>query len=251
MNWLLFAGLVLAASLLGGHFWLLFALGWLGSKLLGKIWGWNMGANHERAVTEQTDAPAMAAVEVSTTPDVPVPFGYKISWAAIRCDAPERVIAALRPSLRQPANWTSGVARAYGRSGEVFVSPPLEGFLLVVGFIDDGRTADLAGAFSEVQFFASHRVSGYYQWEKYLHGQRVRRYCCEDCVLETDEGTLTPEEQKLGFVRFSPDGSAWPDEEDVLAIAAAWGIDPKFEHKTYPPDTGWLCALYGAEKGVM
>ena len=31
------------------------------------------------------------------------------------------------------------------------------------------------------------------------------------------------------------------EEEDVLDIAAAWGIDPRFERKTYPPAAGWVC----------
>ena len=45
--------------------------------------------------------------EGSQEPDGPVPFGYKSTWMALRCGDPEQVIAALRPRLRQSANWTT------------------------------------------------------------------------------------------------------------------------------------------------
>ena len=52
----------------------------------------------------------------------------------------------------------------------------------------------------------------------------------------------------LGFDRFpkagqADDGENDPGEEDVLNIAAAWGVDPRFEKTTYPPSAGWLCTV--------
>ena len=173
----------------------------------------------------------------------PVPFGYKTSWFAVRCNDPERVIASLLPLSRQSCDWGNGLALSYGESGRVFVSPCLDGFVLVVGDVPFYRLRELAQSFEEVQAFFSYRTSDCYSWTKYARGELVRAYTCLDNIVDEDFGPLTPEELAPGFDRFSPDGSEWPDEEDVLSIAAAWGIDTKFEKKTYPPATGWLCAV--------
>ena len=191
------------------------------------------------------------AVAETAASEGPVPFGYKTSWFAFRCDDPEWVIASLSPLSRQSCDWGNGLALSHGESDRVFVSPCLDGFVLVIGDVPFYRLEDLAQDFEEVQAFFSYRTSDCYSWTKYVRGELIRAYTCLDNIVDEDFGELTPEELALGFERFSPDGPVWPDEEDVLAIAAAWGIDPKFEHKTYPPNTGWLCALYGAEKGVM
>ena len=34
-----------------------------------------------------------------------------------------------------------------------------------------------------------------------------------------------------------------PDGPVPVGYKAAWGIDPRFEKKTYPPSAGWLCTL--------
>lgn len=250
MSYLFFAGLLLAAGLLGGHFWLLFALGWLGSKLLQKI--------RERRRLRKLGLPtalkmpeeSAAMTELSAEPDSPVPFGYKMEWMAVRCSDPEWVISELSPVSRQPANWKTGIARAYEDRTALFVSPCLDGWVLVIGLAADMCTLydpddmDIwGGCFPEVQFFATHRVSEYHRWGTYRNGVCVRDCCCVDNMVQWEEGELTPEELALGFERFSPDGAVWPGEEDVLSIAAAWGIDPKFEKKTYPPGTGWLCTV--------
>ena len=57
---------------------------------------------------------------------------------------------------------------------------------------------------------------------------------------------LTPEELALGFDAFphqgQDDSDDFPDEEKVLEIAAAWGIDTFFEKEEYPPAVGMVCA---------
>ena len=132
----------------------------------------------------------------------------------------------------------------------MFVSPPLDGYVLAVGLwaedLEDvpGRTERLVDSFPEVQLFGSHRISDYHYWTKYVDGKVVRGYICQDAEAVWDEGDLTPEELALGFERFPRTGreSNWfPGEEDVLDIAAAWGVDPRFQKKTYPPSAGWVC----------
>lgn len=203
----------------------------------------------------KSDRPAPPVPAPCREPDGPVPFGCKTAWLALRCGSPEPVISALRPGLRQSANWTTGLAAAQAQSGGwVFVSPVLDGFVLAVG---DGLFAlaerqeelnALAAQFSEVQYFASHRVSSSYCWARYKAGRCLRAYCTEDGRVLRNTGALTPEEQALGFGAFpaqdGQDAARQPGEEDVLDIAAAWGVDPRFE-TPYPPSTGWLCRPNG------
>ena len=65
-----------------------------------------------------------------------------------------------------------------------------------------------------------------------------------------DEGPLTPEEIALGAERFPTKGEDcdrddvdFPDEETVLSLAAAWGVDTSFSEKEYPPALGWVCSM--------
>ena len=86
---------------------------------------------------------------------------------------------------------------------------------------------------------------------KQMNGETVRKYAYEAEAEDTvfaDIGPLTPEELALGFDRFpqaeqAEGGENVPGEEDVLNIAAAWGVDPRFEKTTYPPSAGWLCTI--------
>lgn len=190
---------------------------------------------------------------VSVQPDTPVPFGYKTGWLAVKCADPQQLIAALDGLDVRLANWESGMAAA-GENGRVFISPQMDGYVLAVGLLqlDNDRSLldGLGRDFEEVQYFASHRVTDYCAWMKYEHGRLVRDYCwCgEQGMVLRDAGALTAQEIALGFGRFPLRGredtcEAYPGEEDVLNIAAAWGIDPRFEKKTYAPSAGWLCHL--------
>jgi hypothetical protein len=47
------------------------------------------------------------------TPDKPAPFGFKISWFAVKATDPAAVVDALEFKEAMPANWASGLAAAY------------------------------------------------------------------------------------------------------------------------------------------
>lgn len=200
----------------------------------------------------------LTEAEISAEPDGPLPFGYKTAWLAVRCEDPREVADALKCQCREKANWQSGLLRSMETRGDLFCSPVLDGFVLMIGqglFALTERQDELeklAGRFPEVQYFASYRVSSCYCWARYADGVCVRAYGVEDGKVSWDIGPLTPEETALGFDRFPCAGweDSWedscedfPDEEDVLDIAAAWGVDPRFEKTTCPPSVGWLCAL--------
>lgn len=184
-------------------------------------------------------------------PDTPVPFGFKATWLCVKADSPEAVIQKL--GLRNPmkCGWRYGFANLnYG----TFVSPVLDGWVLVIGWgydiiTEDPKRLDEVGAmFPKVQFFSSHRVSDYYAWVKYENGVKIRAYgyCGGNGEVFANEGDPTDEEIELGFTDFLPDSDAdWdkydtPDEETVVMIAAAWGIDTLKLDK-YPASTGFYC----------
>lgn len=190
--------------------------------------------------------------DLSAVPDEPVSFGYQTAWMAVRCDDPGRVLSALSGRDVQRANWTTGLEAAFRDPRRVFVSPVLGDFVLVVGLPEGEEVlpARLAKRFAEVQCFATHHVTEYHAWTKYVGGALVRDYCYagEAGAVLRETGDLTREEIALGFGRFPRMGGelnceAFPGEEDVLDLAAAWGIDPRFTPGAYPPGTGWVCTL--------
>ena len=171
-------------------------------------------------------------------PDKPESFGYKVSWFAVKASDAAAVIGALELKDAVPANWTSGLAAAnpetFSSDGDrwLFVSPPLNGWVLAVGswlpyptweeHHDIGAKfntmfALLVTQFDEVQFFGSHRVSEYCAWARAVNGEPVRIFAYGGEVL-MNLGDQTPEEAKLGLPNLS--GLSLSDAEDRIFSAA-------------------------------
>lgn len=204
-------------------------------------------ANNANNVPPQNNEPQAAVV-----PDKPVPFGYKNSWLCVKANSPEEVIEKVGLKNPRASTWKDGV---YGKHRGVFVTPALDGFVLVVGWEGDildtapARLDELAKKFSELHFFSTHRVSEYHVWVKYVGGEMIRGYgfCGGNGEVMLNKGAVTPEETELGLSNLIPDNDAdwdgydFADEQNVLDIAAAWGIDTLFHKKTYPESTGFIC----------
>lgn len=185
----------------------------------------------------------------NAVPDFPVPFGYKTSWLCVKSDSPEDVMGALGLKNPVPSGWEKGIMAG------VFVSPVLDGYVLVINYGDDIITEDIeklngiARRFPEVQYFSSHRVVEYAAWVKYVNGRMIRGYCwCGDMgEILLNEGEITAEEKALSLDRLMQstdedwETAEFADEEHVLQMAAAWGIDTSFSDKQYPKSTGWIC----------
>ncbi len=200
------------------------------------------------------DAAAKAVREkaaADAAPDTPMPFGYKTSWLCVKADSPEAVIKKL--GLKDPmvSGWRFGFEHS---NNGLFVSPVLDGWVLVIGWGDDiitedpSRLDEVGAMFPVVQYFSSHRVVDYAAWVRYQDGVKIRAYgwCGDMGEVLVNEGDPTDEETELGFVNFLPDSEAdWdkydtPDEDTVVMIAAAWGIDTLKLDK-YPASTGFYC----------
>jgi hypothetical protein len=225
------------------------------------------------------------------TPDEPQPFGFKVSWFAVKASDPASVLDALEFGEGTPTNWASGLAAAHGDSQSsdrwLFMSAPISGWVLAVSswlpyptvetHHDIGRRFDalfyrLMTRFDDVQFFGSHRVVDFVTWARALNGKPIRIFAHADGQVLMNVGEQTSDEAKLGFANLSglsPSAAtdkifaiaeeqaaeegklvasglsrreararvrqngrhAFPNESDVVELAALWSIDP-----TQPPD---------------
>lgn len=158
------------------------------------------------------------------TPDAPRPFGFKISWFAVKASDPASMLDALEFTETAPANWASGLAAAYGHPQNsdawVFASPPVSGWTLMAGSSlpyptnethhDIGRRFDelfsrLIKRFDDVHFFGSHRVVDFAAWARVLRGERPRIFAWLGEIGEVlaNVGEQTSEKAKLGFANLS------------------------------------------------
>ena len=186
-------------------------------------------------------------------PDVPLAFGRKCAWLAIRSGSVLEVSLALKLARPQPANWAVGLERA--DAGQVFVSPVVGEWVLAISTQLPEAAASLetlqqmlirlSQKFGEAQYFASHRVSAYHAWAKAQQGQIVRAYAFlgETGACLWNAGAATPEEVELNFDFAAETDPAQPaawqaDEESVLAVARRWSVDPQFATGAYAPGLG-------------
>ncbi len=190
-----------------------------------------------------------------------VPFGYKTIWLAVHTNNPQAVVDALGGASR-PATWEEGLAESKG----LFVTPPIEDWVLVTGNIPAADTTDLNARIAlptalssrletEVQYFGTHRIVEWHAWARVLRGEVVRAYGYVGESSETlfDVGEPTREERELGFAFFderSPQAQRpgyWeranlrhPDEQDVTGLAGRWSINPTTLGERGAVGHGWI-----------
>ena len=178
-------------------------------------------------------------------------FGYKNGWIAARDVQPAAVADALSLRNVRPADWNVGLEAAYDYPAmrSVFVTPPIDGWVLCVGLplmaLDESslvlRLPEWAARLgTEVQYFATHRVTEAHTWARARPAglERGYSYVGETGEKLLDHGPPTAEERALGFAFFDPnhgedDAAYWarqdltfPGEEHVMALAGQWSVDP-------------------------
>ena len=126
---------------------------------------------------------------------------------------------------------------------------------------------NVAAGFAEVQFFGTYRVVGYDAWFRARNGVIEREFSIADGQVCTNFGPQTAEERALGFLDLgersaeaatdyicdcmetygdsdSDDGHKcplMPSEENTMALAGAWSIDPTtLEELDLPAGVGYL-----------
>jgi hypothetical protein len=183
-------------------------------------------------------------------PDTPQPFGYKSVWLTLAATDAATVAQTFDLRDLQPCTWMEGVRPdPYGR---VFVSPPVHGWIFVVGqpfaLPDEHHLGDrltpilirLSHQFGVAHYFMTHRVVECHVWARAEAGTLIRGYAYLGERGETlwNEGAPTTEAE-LGLRFFDETSSEaaapaywersdlrFPDEASVMQMARKWCIAP-------------------------
>lgn len=176
----------------------------------------------------------------------PVSFGYKSRWLAVRSEDPGAVAKALPLEDVRPATWRDGIER--NKDDLVFITPPVEGWTLALidSTVEEPELAELSRLFGEAQLFGTHRVPEYHEWQRWVNGSPVRRYCWigERGEIPLDEGEPTAAERgiaRAGDLDRPWDELEFADEETVLEVAREWSVDPStLDARTDLPSKGLI-----------
>ena len=175
-------------------------------------------------------------------------------WLAIRSRNLLAVQSALRLNNPRPCSWAEGLAGAGEK--KMFISPPVDGWILVIGSAlpdpaDDVDACyrfvlELSRKLGHVQFFSANRVLNHHAWVQVEAGRVRRAYAWAGKTL-WKQGLKTAAEVDLGLKCFdyleTAERTSFGLPEIIIAnvekvplLAARWSIDPAgidegfFEH---------------------
>lgn len=163
-------------------------------------------------------------------------------WLAVKSRNPLAVQAALGLHNPKRCSWSEGLAG----DGRLFISPPVRGWILVMGsgLPDPGDDVDICFRFvvnlsrklGQVQFFSASRVLHHHAWVRADAGRVVRAYAWAGKTL-WHQGTRTAAEKELDLkcydyaeaaerTSFSQPETVVLNVDKVPLLAARWSIDP-------------------------
>ncbi|MFM1770379.1 MAG: hypothetical protein RJA22_2908 [Verrucomicrobiota bacterium] len=170
--------------------------------------------------------------------------GVPSRWLAIRSTSPLGVQMALGLQQTCPCSWEEGLTVAQDQ--KLFISPPLGGWILVMGPSlpepgdDIDRTfrflMDLSRKLGHVQFFSLNRAVNHHAWAQLEDGMVRRAYAWAGRTL-WNQGRMTRPEIELGLkchgygdgeerVEFDRVDPAALTTERLPLLAARWSLDP-------------------------
>jgi hypothetical protein len=172
--------------------------------------------------------------------DAMVGFGGKQAWLAVRDGDPVAVLAALGLRDLGEVPWRDGIDLAYLTDDRVALTPALLGtgdsrWVLAVGRRllrpDSGvDVIDLSARLhTEVQLFATHRVTELHRWQRAVDGELIRAfgYVGQTGDVTSWHGDPDDAERAAGLpATFDDETTVLVSEQDVLRVAHAWSIDP-------------------------
>ena len=166
--------------------------------------------------------------------------GTSFRWLAIHTSRIQAVQTALRLTKTTPCTWEEGL------SAKLFISPPINGWVLVLGSHlpeaseDVDRCfrflIDLSRKLGHVQYFSVNRALGHHTWVQAEQATILRAYSWAGKTI-WNQGLKTSAEIELGLKCFaygeSPERAPFgqPDPfarnaERVPLLASRWSIDP-------------------------
>jgi hypothetical protein len=172
------------------------------------------------------------------------PFKRPDCWLAVRNNSLHAVQSALALHHAKPCSWADGLADDSDQ--KLFISPPVSGWILVMGSAlpnpcDDEDASfrfllGLSRKLGHVQLFSAGEVFHQHAWVRAEMGRVVRAYAWAGRTL-WNQGEMTDSERILGLKCYnyaqSPDPSRFghPDaglgnSDKVHLLAARWSVDP-------------------------
>jgi hypothetical protein len=153
-------------------------------------------------------------------------FGGKQAWLAVASGDTAAVLKALGARDLGTVPWRDGLDLAHLTDDRIAVTPPLPGARGIPGPDVVALSADLG---TEVQFFATHRVTELHRWQRADSGDLLRAF---GYVGQTGEvtswfGEPDAAERDAGLPgELDEEASVLVAEGDVFRVAGAWSIDP-------------------------
>jgi len=165
-------------------------------------------------------------------------------WLAIKSGHPHVVQAALGLHKPTPCSWEEGLTVAHEQ--KLFISPPLAGWILVMGSrlpepADDVDKCfrfilDLSRKLGHVQFFSTNRAVNHHAWVQAHYGHVQRAYAWAGKTL-WNQGRVTQAERDLRLkcfdyaeatprIHFAHSDPTFLNTERVPLLAARWSVDP-------------------------
>lgn len=163
-------------------------------------------------------------------------------WLAVKSNNSAAVQAALNLHHAVPCSWEEGLVET--REDKLFVSPPISGWVLVVGpgLPEPAEDVDFCYRFlrelsrklGNVQFYSVNRVLSHHAWALLEGGEVYRAYAWAGETL-WNEGFVTAAERELEMVCFDygVEANVFSSREALSGVseklnqlAARWSLDP-------------------------
>jgi hypothetical protein len=170
------------------------------------------------------------------------PFEQPNRWLAVRAAQASVVQAALNLHGPMPCSWEEGLAEA--REDKLFISPPISGWVLVMGpglpepaeDVDDCYRflTELSRKLGHLQFFSVSRALNHHCWALLERGHVFRGYSWAGETL-WNQGPVTAAEKDLQMLCLDYGREANPlalqdalagNAERINQLAARWSVDP-------------------------
>lgn len=187
----------------------------------------------------------------------PFLFDRPSRWLVIRSGDIAKVQEALGLHNPTPCSVSEGLGKM--GDGKLFLSPPMDGWILVVGsgLPDPADDIDrvfhfvmrLSHSLGAVQFFATNRVVNHHAWIRAENNRIYRAYAwCGETLW--NEGEVTAAERELGLkcfeygeqpsvFPFSAREAHFANAEKVPLLASRWSLDPtSIAQMGYNPHSG-------------
>ena len=180
------------------------------------------------------------------THDLATPFLFDrpTRWMAVKCSNLQKVQNALGLNNPTPCPLSEG----FSRLGEhkLFISPPVKGWILVVGnsLPDVNEDVDKLFRFlmrvghelGSVQYFSANRVLNHHAWARIENNRVYRAYAwAGETLWNQGDRTAAEKDLELKCYEYCDNPLPYPftardshvaNTEKVMQLAARWSIDP-------------------------